>query len=129
MRAIQPHTAIPPDVALEILETQAYQGASFWADVPVVRMSLGIQGWEERPGNLLPDLCDHLASVLPGMREHRCSANGGRLNLSERAREDVSLSHLIEHVAVELQSLAGHAVDHAFEQLMTHVAPSPEGRG
>ena len=54
---------------------------------------------------------DRLAAALPTLWEHRCSEGrpGGFL---ERLRAGTYMGHILEHVVLELQSLAGLEVDY-----------------
>jgi cyanophycin synthetase len=69
-----------------------------------LRLDLGaLEGW---PTNRLPDFVESLLNVLPGLARHGCSYRepGG---LVQRMREGTWLGHVIEHVALELQTMAG----------------------
>jgi hypothetical protein len=63
---------------MEILETQVYGGASYWALVPVIRFFLEIGEVEEQCTNLTPGFYEKLTTTLPTMHEHYCSAAKGR---------------------------------------------------
>ena len=58
---------------MEILETQVYRGANYWAPVPVIRFLLDIGELEERPTNQIPGFYEKLTTTLPTMYDHRCS--------------------------------------------------------
>jgi cyanophycin synthetase len=94
---------------IEIRGTKAYRGPSVWARVPVVRLSLDIGELENRPSTMLPCFYEHLTELLPGLYDHECTLGhpGGFL---ERMREGTGIAHVIEHVSLELQRLAGAQV-------------------
>jgi cyanophycin synthetase len=97
---------------MEIVETQVYGGASYWAPVPVIRFLLEIGELEEQRANRIPGFYEKLAATLPTMHEHQCSAGKGE-GFFERVREGVSLSHVTEHTALELQNLTGQKVGYS----------------
>jgi cyanophycin synthetase len=57
---------------MEILETQVYRGANYWAPVPVIRFVLDIGTLKDRPTNKIPGFCERLSAVLPTLGEHPC---------------------------------------------------------
>ncbi|HET6880860.1 MAG TPA: cyanophycin synthetase, partial [Pirellulales bacterium] len=63
---------------------------------------------KDSPSNELPGFNDRLMSWLPTMIEHRCSI-GERGGFFERLRRGTYQAHILEHVTLELQSLAGAA--------------------
>ncbi|HEY8599602.1 MAG TPA: cyanophycin synthetase, partial [Thermomicrobiales bacterium] len=94
---------------MEILETQIYRGANLWAPVPAIRFLLDIGELEERPTNTLPGFYEQLTTTLPGMIEHRCSV-GRRGGFFERVKDGTWMGHVLEHTALELQTLAGQHI-------------------
>jgi cyanophycin synthetase len=75
----------------------------------MVRLQLDLGVLEAWPTVRIPGFVDHLLAALPGLERHGCSyqAPGG---LVLRLREGTWLGHVIEHVALELQTLAGASV-------------------
>ncbi|WP_260694685.1 cyanophycin synthetase family protein [Rhizobium leguminosarum] len=61
---------------------------------------------EQYPTNLLPGFVDALLKHVPGLREHGCSY-GEPGGLVLRMEEGTWLGHVAEHVAIELQNIAG----------------------
>ncbi len=97
---------------MRILDRSVYVGPSLYARFPVIRLDLDLGPLEAWPtGRLGPEFVDALAAALPGLAEHGCSYKvpGGFLR---RMREDDGtwLGHVLEHVAIELQNIAGEAV-------------------
>ena len=97
---------------MRILDRSVYVGPSLYARFPVIRLDLDLGELEAWPtGRLGPDFVDSLAAALPGLAEHGCSYKvpGGFLR---RMREDDGtwLGHVLEHVAIELQNIAGEEV-------------------
>jgi cyanophycin synthetase len=97
---------------MRILDRSVYVGPSLYARFPVIRLELDLGSLEAWPtGRLGRDFVDALAAALPGLAEHGCSYKepGGLLR---RMREDEGtwLGHVLEHVAIELQNMAGEEV-------------------
>ena len=97
---------------MRILDRSVYVGPSLYAHFPVIRLELDLGDLEAWPtGRLGPDFIDGLTSALPGLGEHGCSYGepGGFIR---RMREDEGtwLGHVLEHVAIELQNIAGESV-------------------
>ncbi|MDE2252282.1 MAG: cyanophycin synthetase [Gammaproteobacteria bacterium] len=97
---------------MRILDRSVYVGPSLYAHFPVIRLELDLGELEAWPtGRLGNAYIDALAAALPGLAEHGCSYQqpGG---FFRRMREDEGtwLGHVLEHVAIELQNLAGEAV-------------------
>lgn len=97
---------------MRILERTVYVGPSLYAHFPVIRLELDLQALEAWPtARLGPAFVDGLLAALPGLAEHGCSyrAPGGFVR---RLREDGGtwLGHVLEHVAIELQNVAGENV-------------------
>ena len=91
---------------MRVLETAIYRGPHLYASRPMVRIQLDLGPLEAWPTQRIPGFTDHLLVLLPSLQDHGCSykAPGG---LVLRLREGTWLGHVIEHVALELQKLAG----------------------
>jgi cyanophycin synthetase len=96
-------------MVLEIRNTNVFRGPNIWARMPAILMEIDIGELEERPTNKIPGFYEHLTELLPGLYEHACSVGkpGGFL---QRMREGTWMGHVVEHVALELQNLAGAEV-------------------
>jgi len=97
---------------MRILERNVFVGPSLYAHFPVIRVVLDLGALEDWPtGKLGPAYVDALVAALPSLQEHGCSYRtaGG---LIRRMREDEGtwLGHVFEHVAIELQNIAGEDV-------------------
>lgn len=94
---------------LKILQTTVYRGPNIWARMPVIHYVLDIGELEDRPTNKIPGFYEHITEFLPSLYEHGCSLGrpGGFL---QRMREGTWMGHVLEHVALELQNLAGAEV-------------------
>lgn len=91
---------------IEIVDVRFIRGPGRWTYRPVLEAVVDIGALEEFPSNLLPGFPERLASWLPGLAAHHCSYGepGGFLR---RLQEGTWPAHILEHVALELQGLAG----------------------
>lgn len=93
---------------MKILQTQVLRGPNYWSNYrkKLIWIKLDLEGYEELPTNLIPGFTNRLMEKLPSLHSHYCSP-GYEGGLLERMQEGTWLGHVIEHVALEMQSLAG----------------------
>lgn len=97
---------------MRILERSVFVGPSLYAHFPVIRLELDLGELEQWPtGKLGAGFVDGLIAALPGLAEHGCSYRepGGFIRRM-REGEGTWLGHVLEHVAIELQNVAGEDV-------------------
>ncbi len=97
---------------MRILDRSIYVGPSLYAHFPVIRLELDLGELEAWPtAKLGGAFIDGLLAALPGLHEHGCSY-GEPGGFVRRMREDEGtwLGHVLEHVAIELQNVAGEHV-------------------
>lgn len=97
---------------MRILERSVYVGPSLYAHFPVIRLELDLGELEKWPtAKLGAGYIDALVAALPGLAEHGCSYRepGGFIRRM-REGEGTWLGHVLEHVAIELQNVAGEDV-------------------
>jgi cyanophycin synthetase len=97
---------------MKIVEHAVYVGPSIYASFPVIRFRVDLGPLEAWPSvRLGPAFTDPLLETLPGLREHGCSY-GEPGGFVRRLHEDEGtwLGHVLEHVAIELQNVAGQDV-------------------
>ncbi len=97
---------------MKIVSTNVFVGPNVWASFPVIRHVVDLGVLEAWPSARIGDAwIDALVEALPGLAEHGCSYRepGG---LIRRLREDEGtwLAHVAEHVALEIQGVAGSEV-------------------
>lgn len=92
--------------AIDVLRVTHLRGPNIWTYRPVIEAWLDIGALEDTPSNLLPGLYERLVEWLPGLVEHRCGV-GERGGFLERLKEGTWSGHILEHVCLELQNLAG----------------------
>ena len=97
---------------MKIVSTNVYVGPNIYAHFPVIRHVLDLGVLEEWPtGKLGETFVDPLLELLPGLHEHGCSYRepGGFVRRT-REGEGTWLGHVMEHIAIELQNVAGSPV-------------------
>ena len=97
---------------MKIVSSNVYVGPNIYAHFPVIRHVLDLEALEDWPtGRLGESFVDPLLENLPGLHDHGCSYRepGGFVR---RLREDEGtwLGHVMEHIAIELQNVAGSNV-------------------
>lgn len=94
------------DKSIEILSVKHLRGPNMWTYHPVIEVWLDIGDLEDYPSNLIPGFYGRLVKALPSLVEHRCSygETGGFL---KRVEEGTWSAHILEHLTLELQNLAG----------------------
>ena len=96
---------------MKILETRVYRGPNLYALRPVIRLKMDLLELERYPTQKLPGFVERLLGVMPSLAEHTCSYDhpGGFVR---RMTEDEGtwMGHVLEHVALEFQCLAGTPV-------------------
>lgn len=91
---------------MKIEYSRVLSGPNYWSLRPCIQMRLDIQDLEEKPTNKITGFYDRLKNVLPSLYEHRCS-EGRHGGFFHRVEEGTWMGHVVEHVALELQTLAG----------------------
>ncbi|WP_036596505.1 cyanophycin synthetase [Ottowia thiooxydans] len=90
-----------------VIRRVAYlRGPNIWTYRPVIEAIVDIGVLEDHPSNTLPGFYERLTAWLPGLIEHRCSV-GRRGGFLMRLRDGTWPGHILEHVALELQTQAG----------------------
>src|SRR5690606_14748491 len=102
------HQLIKLDFFMEILKIQALRGPNIWSvrRKKLIQMRLDLQEMEERPTNKIEGFRERLEKLIPSLIEHRCS-EGVRGGFFMRVDEGTWMGHVIEHIALEIQTLAG----------------------
>lgn len=93
---------------MKILEMKTMSGPNYWSITrhKLIVMLLDLEELEEKPTNKIPGFLDRLKALMPSLYSHRCSeeVEGG---FFKRVEEGTWMGHVIEHMALELQTLAG----------------------
>ncbi|MGB5316688.1 MAG: cyanophycin synthetase [Robiginitalea sp.] len=93
---------------MKIREIRAMRGPNYWSvrREKLIVMVLDLQEMEERPTDKCPGFLDRLKAMFPSMYSHRCS-EGCPGGFFMRVEEGTWMGHVIEHIALEIQTMAG----------------------
>src|SRR5690349_4778862 len=93
---------------MEILSIRVLNGPNYWSvrRHKLIWMKLDLQELEEKPTNKIPGFHERLQKLFPGLYSHECSV-GTPGGFFQRVDEGTWMGHVIEHLALELQTLAG----------------------
>jgi cyanophycin synthetase len=93
---------------MKIENIQVLRGPNIWSisRKKLIQMRLNLEEMEERPSNTVDGFYERLKDLIPSLYSHRCSPGvpGG---FFERVIAGTWMGHVIEHVALEIQTLAG----------------------
>lgn len=93
---------------MRILDIKVMKGPNYWSirRHKLIQMRLDLEEMELRPSNSIDGFSERLEKLFPSMYGHRCSV-GAPGGFFERVKEGTWMGHVIEHIALELQTLAG----------------------
>lgn len=110
---------LPGIESITIESIRILQGPNVYAYRPVLVAIVDIGPFEDLPSNRLPGFVTGLLALMPSILYHRCGidAPGGFV---ERMRSGTWLGHIIEHLTLELQTLAGMDVSYGNTRSVPH---------
>ncbi|MFV7235787.1 cyanophycin synthetase [Flavobacterium sp. ZB4R12] len=93
---------------MKIIKVQALRGPNIWSiqRKKLIQMRLDLEEMEQFPTNKIEGFRERIEAMFPTMIEHRCS-EGCRGGFFSRVERGTWMGHVIEHIALEIQSLAG----------------------
>ena len=93
---------------MKIVEIKILRGPNYWSNFrnKLIAMKLDLEELEELPTNKIDGFAERIEKLLPTMFSHRCS-RGNEGGFFERVVEGTWMGHVIEHIALEIQTLAG----------------------
>lgn len=93
---------------MKIREINAMRGPNYWSvrRHKLIVMVLDLEEMEELPSNKILGFSERLKAMFPSMYSHRCS-EGCEGGFFMRVDEGTWMGHIIEHIALEIQTLAG----------------------
>ena len=96
--------------AMKILDIKVMRGPNYWSvrRHKLIQMRLDLEELEQFPTNKIEGFGERLQKLFPTMHSHRCSI-GTPGGFFKRVEEGTWMGHVIEHIALELQTLAGMA--------------------
>jgi cyanophycin synthetase len=95
---------------MQIANIKVMRGPNYWSTYrnQLIVLKIDLQEDEEYPTNKIDGFAERLEALMPSLYDHRCSGRKAGA-FFELIRKGTNLGHVIEHVALELQSLAGMA--------------------
>ena len=96
---------------MKILKIQTLRGPNYWSirRHKLVLMRLDLEELADKTTSEIPGFYEGLTAALPSLNDHHCSP-GHKGGFLQRVREGTMMGHVIEHVALELQEMAGMPV-------------------
>lgn len=93
---------------MQILDIKVMRGPNYWSirRHKLIQMRLDLEDMEQKPTNKIPGFRERLEKLFPTMYGHRCSI-GTPGGFFKRVEDGTWMGHVIEHIALELQTLAG----------------------
>ncbi|MGV3696407.1 cyanophycin synthetase [Flavobacterium sp.] len=93
---------------MKILKIQVLRGPNVWSNYRnrLIQVRLDLEEMEDFPTDKIEGFLERFTAVFPQMVSHECS-EGVKGGFFERLRRGTWLGHVIEHVALEIQSMAG----------------------
>tara|TARA_R100000935_G_scaffold13736_4_gene27502 strand:- start:71435 stop:74071 length:2637 start_codon:yes stop_codon:yes gene_type:complete len=93
---------------MKIREINAMRGPNYWSvrRHKLIVMVLDLEKMEEYPSDKISGFSERLQAMFPTMYSHRCSV-GEAGGFFQRVEEGTWMGHIIEHIALEIQTLAG----------------------
>ncbi|HYE83215.1 MAG TPA: cyanophycin synthetase [Clostridia bacterium] len=92
-----------------IVSSHAYQGKNIYSYKPVVKLVVDLGKHADIPTKDIGGFNETLQELLPGLMKHFC-CRGYEGGFIERLREGTYFAHVIEHTAIELQSMLGYDI-------------------
>ncbi|MEI6948062.1 cyanophycin synthetase [Paraflavisolibacter sp. H34] len=93
---------------MKLLEVKVLRGPNYWSirKQKLIQMLLDLEDLEFRPTNEIPGFYEGIKALMPSLYNHYCS-EGHPGGFFERVKDGTWMGHVIEHLALELQTLAG----------------------
>jgi hypothetical protein len=102
-------TRADPASEIRITTLHATRGINFWSKRPVIRMDMEVGEYDNISSADVDYFDKALVAAMPGLRDHHCSI-GSPGGFVIRLRRGTYAPHIVEHVALELQTMLGHEV-------------------
>lgn len=93
---------------MKIEKIQALRGPNIWSirRKKLIQMRLDLEELEDFPTNKIEGFRERIERLMPSLISHRCS-EGTRGGFFHRVETGTWMGHVIEHIALEIQTLAG----------------------
>jgi cyanophycin synthetase len=106
--AATPRIKLDP-AELEVTRIRALRGPNYWRLAPVIACDVRLGMLESVTSDRIPRLNQRLVDAIPSLQLHKCT-RGKPGGFVERLEEGTHIPHILEHLALELQSLIGNEV-------------------
>ncbi|KAB3530230.1 cyanophycin synthetase [Alkaliphilus serpentinus] len=94
---------------MKLINIRVYQGRNIYSHSPVIRMDVDVDKYLDIPSCDIRNFNETLLRQFPGLKEHKCS-RGYKGGFVERLKRGTYIPHILEHVAIEIQSILGFKV-------------------
>jgi cyanophycin synthetase len=96
---------------MKIIKLRVLSGPNYWSCYRknLVAMLLDLEEIDQQPTNKIPGFYQRMRQLIPSLYSHRCS-EGNPGGFFKRVEQGTWMGHVIEHIALEIQSLAGMEV-------------------
>ncbi|WP_294222063.1 cyanophycin synthetase, partial [uncultured Chryseobacterium sp.] len=93
---------------MKIEKIQALRGPNIWSirRKKLIQMRLDLEEMENFPTNKIEGFRERIEKLIPSLFSHRCS-EGTEGGFFHRVETGTWMGHVIEHIALEIQTLAG----------------------
>ncbi len=93
---------------MKLIEIKVLRGPNYWSirRNKLIQVKLDLEEMEETPTNKIPGFRERLQLLIPSLYDHRCS-EGVPGGFFSRVEEGTWMGHVMEHIALEIQTLAG----------------------
>ena len=92
---------------MKILQAHTIQGPSYWSicHTSLIIVRLDLEALADQSSDMISGFYEGLSKILPSLESHTCTpgCEGGFLR---RVQQGISMAHVVERVALELQTLA-----------------------
>lgn len=94
---------------MDILSVRSYKGRNIYSHRPVIKAVIDVGSMYDTPTKAIRSFNESLISILPGLKKHYCSL-GYEGGFAQRLIEGTYIPHVLEHIVLELQCIAGYEV-------------------
>ncbi|HEY0042799.1 MAG TPA: cyanophycin synthetase, partial [Flavisolibacter sp.] len=93
---------------MKVREIKVLRGPNYWSIKrhKLIQLTLDLEELVDKPTDEIPGFLERIQQLLPSLHEHRCSL-GKPGGFFERVKEGTWIGHVAEHIALEIQTLAG----------------------
>lgn len=91
---------------MKLIEKRLLRGPNIYSRKSCIKVVIDLEALDNVSSTDVPGFTERLCALLPSLEGHRCSL-GVRGGFIQRLQEGTYMAHIIEHVTLELQCLAG----------------------